>query len=64
MDNIESTLKEKEMRNSDYEDIGFSFKPKYSTDVAVDVEKQTKQNRVFVDDDDIDKLFNEDNYDF
>ena len=64
MDDIESTLKEKEMRNSDYEDIGFSFKPKYSTDVAVDAEKQTKQNRTFMNDDDIDKLFNEDNYDF
>lgn len=64
IDNIESTLKEKEMRDSGEEEIDFSFKPKYNTDVAIDVDKQIKQDRVFVDDDDIDKLFNEDNYNF
>lgn len=64
IDDIESTLKEKEMRNSDYEDIGFSFKPKYDTEVTVENEQLNKQNRTFVDDDDIDKLFNEENYDF
>lgn len=64
IDDIESTLKEKEMRNNDTEDIGFSFKPKYSTDLAVDVEKVTREDRKIIDDDDIDKLFDEDNYNF
>lgn len=63
IDDIESTLKEKEMRNNDTDDIGFSFKPKYSTNLAVDVENDT-DNRGFIDDDDIDKLFNDDNYNF
>lgn len=64
IEDIESTLKEKEIRNNDYEDVEFTFKPKYSTDIALDVEKSDNKHRIFVDDDDIDKLFNENNYNF
>lgn len=63
IDDIESTLKEKEMRNNEINDVEFSFKPKYNTDLAIDVET-VKDNRGFIDDDDIDKLFNDDNYNF
>lgn len=63
IDDIESTLKEKEMRNNEINDVEFSFKPKYNTDLAIDVET-IKDNRGFIDDDDIDKLFNDDNYNF
>lgn len=64
IDNIETSLKEREMRSSDDDIQEFMFKPKYGTDVVVDIADNKKPINNFMDDDDIDKLFNEDNYNF
>lgn len=64
IDNIESSLKERELRSADDKPQEFNFKPKYGTDVVVDVCYHKEAVSNFMDDDEIDKLFNENNYNF
>lgn len=63
IDNIEATLKEKELRDDTKENRVFSFKSKYNTEIVTNKEHEIKTND-YIDDDDIDKLFNQENYNF
>lgn len=72
IDEIESNLQEKLIRNDEEARKSFKFKSKYENeeilvDSAMNTKKVTKTKRVkeiYLDDDDIDKLFEMDNLDF
>lgn len=72
IEQIESSLQEKIIRNNEQQRKSFKFKSKYENeevlvDNALDVKRVTKTKKVkevYLDDDDIDKLFDLDNLDF
>ena len=66
IDDIEATLKERELRKSSPKKRGFGFKPKYGTinreESAIDENEEISKD--YIDDDDLDKIFNPDNIRF
>lgn len=64
IEDIESTIKELEIRQENEDDVCFKFSPKFEIPSPVVNNNTPKEVNRFIDDDDIDDLFNEDNYNF
>lgn len=66
IDDIEATLKERELRKSSPKKRGFGFKPKYGTTDKEEsvVDENEEISKDYIDDDDLDKIFNPDNIRF